>query len=104
MSTRRDTPNTPKALILDLMGTCLDWHSSITPTLEQKLYGTSLNSGPADPTGAKASMLALEWRQDFFDEIDSRFEAGEPPEDIDRTHERVLKRLLALETGKILAQ
>ena len=84
----------PKAIIFDLMGTCLDWHSSITPVLHEALYQVANDKHVTKPTDEEASNLALEWRQGFFNEIHSRFEAGEPPEDIDETHRRVLLRLL----------
>ncbi|KAK3722416.1 hypothetical protein LTR37_002407 [Vermiconidia calcicola] len=83
------------ALIFDLMETCLDWQSSITPVLRRAMYATASDQGPADSMEANASILALEWRQGFFDEIHSRSEAGEPLEDIDATHERAQRRLLA---------
>lgn len=75
----------PRALIFDLMGTCLDWHTSILPSLSKLLPAASKE---------KVSQLALNWRQGFFDEIHARFEAGEPQEDIDVTHMRILKRPL----------
>lgn len=74
----------PRTLLFDLMGTCLDWYTSINPSLSHHL------SLPK----SKASTLALQWRQCFFDEIHTRFQAGQPQEDIDVTHRRVLERLL----------
>jgi 2-haloalkanoic acid dehalogenase type II len=74
------------------MGTCLDWHSSITPALQEELHETARNPPPSD---AEVSNLALAWREGFFKEIHTRFQAGEPQEDIDDTHRRVVKRLLA---------
>jgi len=38
--------------------------------------------------------LAIDWREGFFEEIHHRFQTGEPAEDIDVTHRRVLDRLL----------
>lgn len=84
----------PKALIFDLMGTCLDWHSSITPILSNALHTTAHAEQKPTPPDEEVSNLALSWRQGFFDEIHARFEAGEPEEDIDDTHRRVLRRLL----------
>lgn len=70
-----------KAVFLDFMGTCLDWHSSVVRAL------------PAQLSEETRSALALEWRQAFFDDIRSR-PPGETPEDIDVVHERLLRRLL----------
>ncbi|ERT03274.1 haloacid dehalogenase, type II [Sporothrix schenckii ATCC 58251] len=70
-----------RAVFLDFMGTCLDWHSSVVRAL------------PASLTEEARSDLALVWRQAFFDDIRSR-PPGEAPEDIDVVHERLLKRLL----------
>lgn len=75
----------PKALIFDLMGTCLDWHKAILPALQHAL--------PSSHEG-DASKLALHWRQAFFDRIHARSEAGYPQEDIDETHRRTLSILL----------
>ena len=67
-----------KAVFLDFMGTCLDWHSSVIRTL------------PSTLSEETRSALALEWRQAFFDDIRSR-PPGEAPEDIDVVHERLLR-------------
>lgn len=86
--TKRDIPNSrPKALIFDLMGTCCDWFSSIVPALE---------SSPSHPNlpNSDIEQLAIDWREGFFKEIHYRFSIGEPAEDIDVTHRRVLDRLL----------
>ncbi|CAK7213039.1 hypothetical protein SBRCBS47491_001667 [Sporothrix bragantina] len=71
-----------KAVFLDFMGTCLDWHSSVVRAL------------PTALSPEERSSLALEWRQAFFDHIKSR-PPGEAPEDIDVVHERILRRLLS---------
>ncbi|CAG9953483.1 unnamed protein product [Clonostachys rosea f. rosea IK726] len=63
-------------------GHCLDWHTSI------------VNAFPAALSEKEKSDLALEWRQAFFDAIRSR-PPGETPEDIDITHTRLLKEVLA---------
>ena len=76
-----------KAILFDLMGTCLDWHSSIVPLLETSPSHPSL---PLD----SLPQLALDWRAGFFEEIYRRFERKLPQEDIDVTHRRVLDRLL----------
>ena len=85
----------PKAIIFDLMGTCLDWHSSITPKLKEATNRAAQGQVWQPCSEEDVSKLALEWRQGFFDEIHARFEAAESPEDIDTTHSRVLKRLLS---------
>lgn len=74
-----------KALIFDLMGTCLDWHTTVSPVLEDAL-ASSASAGP--------TFNALSWRHAFFDEIHARFKAGLPQEDIDDTHRRTLLALL----------
>jgi FMN phosphatase YigB (HAD superfamily) len=85
----------PKAIIFDLMGTCLDWHSTIVPVLTNALQKHRGNDQSNDrDVRNDCPKLALEWRQGFFDEIHARFQAGEPSEDIDITHRRVLLRLL----------
>jgi 2-haloalkanoic acid dehalogenase type II len=71
-----------KAVLFDFMGTCLDWHSSITSVLPQSLSQET------------RSALALEWRQSYFDANTSRLQAGQSPEDIDVTHRRTLLALL----------
>lgn len=76
-----------KAILFDLMGTCLDWHSSILPLLETS------PPHPFLPTGS-LSQLAMDWRAGFFGETHRRFEQQLPPEDIDVTHRRVPDRLL----------
>lgn len=79
-------PRPIKTLFFDFMGTCLDWHQTITSTL--------LSVVQMQPTQAEASELALAWRQAFFDEIHRRFEAGKQHEDIDETHRKTLVRIL----------
>ncbi|KAL1887471.1 hypothetical protein Sste5346_010220 [Sporothrix stenoceras] len=79
-----------KAVFLDFMGTCLDWHSSVVRALPSSL--------PEETRSA----LALEWRQAFFDDIKSR-PPGEAPENIDVVHERLLRRLLANEAHTSVA-
>jgi hypothetical protein len=75
-----------KALIFDLMGTCLDWHSTVSPILKEAV-SSSNEIGSSPPN-------ALAWRHRFFKEIHRRFEAGLPQEDIDETHRRALLALL----------
>jgi hypothetical protein len=89
-----------KALIFDLMGTCLDWHPTVSPILKEAV-SSSNEIGSSPPN-------ALAWRHRFFNEIHSRFEAGLPQEDIDETHRRTLLALLhdggwAMEPEKVEA-
>ncbi|KAF2450604.1 haloacid dehalogenase [Karstenula rhodostoma CBS 690.94] len=71
------------------MGTCCDWLTSLLPALEKCPPHPSLT--PAEP---RLRELAIAWRAGFFQEIHARFNRGEPNEDIDITHRRVLDRLL----------
>ena len=71
-----------KAVLFDFMGTCLDWHSSVTSALPSTL-----------PEDVK-SQFALDWRQDYFDACAVRITNGEPPENIDITHQRTLLQML----------
>ncbi|CAK7232779.1 hypothetical protein SCUCBS95973_008372 [Sporothrix curviconia] len=73
-----------KAVFLDFMGTCLDWHSSVVAAL------------PSSLSQDERSALALTWRQAFFDDIRRR-PPGETPEDINVVHERILQEVLARE-------
>ncbi|KAF8208306.1 haloacid dehalogenase [Mycena galopus ATCC 62051] len=75
--------NTRGAVIFDLMGTCTDWKSSIIASLERQ-----------PPTTVDLPSLAAAWRSGFFKEIHHRFKRGDPQEDIDITHRRVLDKLL----------
>lgn len=87
MSAVSTSPAIPKAIIFDLMGTCVDWYSSILPALE---------TAPATPALPSKSLpqLAADWRAGFFKETRTRREASQPIEDIDVTHRRVLNWLL----------
>ena len=87
MSSVSTSPAIPKAIVFDLMGTCVDWYSSILPALE---------SAPAIPALPSESLpqLAIDWRAGFFKETRTRREASQPIEDIDITHRRVLNWLL----------
>lgn len=71
-----------KAVLFDFMGTCLDWHSSILLIL------------PSALSQAAKSDFALEWRQAYFDANAARSRIGEPPEDIDVTHQQTLLDVL----------
>ncbi|KAL2038820.1 hypothetical protein N7G274_008578 [Stereocaulon virgatum] len=84
-------PSNPKALVFDLIGTCCDWYSSVLLALQA---APPIPALPAD----SLPHLASDWRVGFFKEIDTRRQAGQPLEDIDVTHRRVLNWLL-LERG-----
>lgn len=71
-----------KAVCFDFMGTCLDWHTSIVAAL------------PSQLSEKHRSDFALIWRQSYFDANAARQAKGEPVEDIDITHRRVLDKLL----------
>jgi hypothetical protein len=73
------------AVVFDLMGTCTDWKTSIVASLQQQ---------PPTTVAVDLHSLAASWRSGFFSEIHRRFEHGEPAEDIDITHRRVLDTLL----------
>ncbi|KAJ5593809.1 haloacid dehalogenase [Penicillium hispanicum] len=62
-----------KAVFFDFMGTCLDWHASV------------VQSSPSVIPQSKRSNFALEWRRQYFHEIDARFRQDLEPEDIDIT-------------------
>ncbi|CAN8101833.1 unnamed protein product [Discula destructiva] len=72
-----------KAVLFDFMGTCLDWHTSITNALPSTI--------PEDTR----SRFALAWRQAYFDYNAARLSAGQPPEDIDTSHRNTLHSLLS---------
>lgn len=74
-----------KALIFDLMGTCVDWHTSVKPVLDNALSASNPEPFPS---------LGLHWRSAFFEEIHARFENGLPQENIDETHRRTLLAVL----------
>lgn len=73
-----------KALVFDLMGTCVDWHTGVSECLSRS----------PDIDLDLAQSIATEWRAAFFAEIHRQFEAKEPPEDIDETHMRTLSQIL----------
>ena len=87
MSAVSRSPAVPKAMVFDLMGTCVDWYSSILPALQ------NAPPIPALPTES-LPQLAIDWRAGFFKETSNRKEASQPVEDIDVTHRRVLNWLL----------
>ncbi|KAK7460874.1 hypothetical protein VKT23_008803 [Stygiomarasmius scandens] len=68
------------------MGTVTDWTSSIQNTI------VSITSDH-HPDSLLQSLVA-DWRRGFFNEIHRRFHNGEPQEDIDVTHRRILNELL----------
>jgi 2-haloacid dehalogenase len=73
---------TIKAVFFDSMGTCLDWHSSVS------------QSFPPTITKDDASKLALEWRRLFSIANNQCFLRGLEPEDIDTTLSRALDLVL----------
>ncbi|KAF2792387.1 HAD-like protein, partial [Melanomma pulvis-pyrius CBS 109.77] len=79
------SPKRQKAIFFDLMGTCCDWLSSLLPLI------STLPPHPLISTPSRQRALALTWRAAFFAEIHARHARGEPPEDIDVTHRRILK-------------
>ena len=87
MSAVSTSPAVPKAIVFDLIGTCVDWYSAILPALE---------SAPPTPTLPLQSLpqLAADWRTGFFQETQARRDASQPVEDVDVTHRRVLNWLL----------
>ncbi len=74
-----------KAVFFDFMGTCLDWHGSISQALPTTFPRTS------------ASSLALQWRRAYFLSNQARLAAGSAPEDIDLTLARTLAALVERE-------
>jgi 2-haloalkanoic acid dehalogenase type II len=79
MSKQNNSPKMhTKAVLFDFMGTCLDWHTSITTHL------------PSTLSQEAKSDFALSWRQDYFDACVQRIRNGEATEDIDITHRRTL--------------
>jgi 2-haloalkanoic acid dehalogenase type II len=83
MASSRPLPAGVKAIFFDFMGTCLDWQTSV------------LTSLPFHLSHSMKLALCLAWRQAFFADIHARFDRGQPPEDIDLSHARLLDRLLA---------
>lgn len=77
-----------KAVYFDFMGTCLNWHSGVA------------NALPAAIPEAIRSKMALDWRQEFFNELHARSEQGLPAEDIDVTHRKTLHGILNWEAYK----
>jgi 2-haloalkanoic acid dehalogenase type II len=86
----------PKAILFDLMGTCVDWHSSILPTLLACANEHISGDTSAGNQDALMATIAMRWREKFFSEIHAAFLADptRPPEDIDVTHRRTLDKLL----------
>ena len=75
-----------KALVFDLVGTCLDWYSAVSPSFEK---GFSLQEGEEPP------FVLFSWRRRaHWDGIRDCYEAGFPQEDVDETRRRALLGLL----------
>ena len=91
-----DTNSLPKSLhnvrslAFDLMGTCVDWHTSITRALDE-------NAPKNVKKPLDHSRLALDWRAGFFSAILDSFQRQEQSPDIDIIHRTVLDRLLVEE-------
>lgn len=81
-----------KALIFDLMGTCVDWHTSIKPVLDDALSAPNAEPFPS---------LGLRWRSAFFEESHARFVNGLPKEDIDETYRKTLLAVLEMNGRKL---
>jgi len=77
-----------ECFVFDLMGTCTDWHSSITTAMHKYPL-------PAQLSEAELPKLALEWRSGFFKYILNSFAAGEESPSIDEVHTRVLDEILS---------
>ncbi|KAF8830190.1 hypothetical protein HHX47_DHR2000720 [Lentinula edodes] len=82
------------ALIFDLMGTCTNWSASVVAALKKQCANTPLIL-PKLQSDEDLTRFASAWRAGFFREIHQRFQNGEPQEDIDITHRRVLDQLLS---------
>jgi hypothetical protein len=72
-----------KTLIFDLIGTCLDWHSAVSPVIEKAFLL---------PEGGKLPFTVSGWRsRAFHDGVDNCYEGpGLPQEDVDETRRRAL--------------
>lgn len=82
-----------KAIIFDLVGTCLDWYSAVTPSFRK---GFSLLEGEKPP------FELFSWRQRaHWDGIRDCYEAGFPQEDVDETRRRALLSLLESQGGSM---
>ncbi|KAM7203879.1 haloacid dehalogenase [Rhypophila sp. PSN 637] len=71
-----------KAIFFDFMGTCLNWHASVSATLPRFL------------SEREASDLALEWRRQYFISNQNRLSQNLAPEDIDITLFRTLQKVV----------
>lgn len=78
-----------KAVFFDFMGTCLDWHSSVSTSLPHTIPLST------------ASKLALEWRRRYFLENERRFRQGLSVENIDDTLARVLDVILTSQFSEL---
>ncbi|KAF2721934.1 haloacid dehalogenase [Polychaeton citri CBS 116435] len=90
----------PKMILFDFMGTCLDWHTPMIPVLTSAFETASKSYGSKPPNREHISAFALRWRQGFFDEVAARSKQDLPLEDIDVTHRRVLDGLLKEESSQ----
>jgi hypothetical protein len=86
-------PQPIKALIFDLMGTCLDWYSAVSPVFNKAFV---LSEGEKPPFGI------FSWRRRaHWDGTRDCYEAGFPQEDIDETRRRALRSLLQSRGGSM---
>lgn len=94
MTAKLDPTPISRALIFDLVGTCTDWRSSVVAALQRQC---SCIPVPLPNLRSEEDLVrfASDWRTGFFREIHQRFESGDPQEDIDLTHRRVLDQLLS---------
>jgi hypothetical protein len=86
-------PQPIKALIFDLMGTCLDWYSAVSPVFNKAFV---LSEGEKPPFGI------FSWRRRaHWDGTRDCYEAGFPHEDVDKTRRRALLGLLDSSGGSM---
>jgi 2-haloacid dehalogenase len=76
----------PRALLIDVFGTSVDWYSGVTHAL-----GSALDLSPGDSRIVK---LTLAWRQAYFDDIAEIRQGRRPWCQVDEIHAEALSRLL----------
>ena len=75
-----------KVVLFDLMGTCVDWKSSIVAALHDCPHAPGIHPNDYE-------VLATDWRAGFFERILAL--SGQQSPDIDEIHRDVLNALLA---------
>ena len=75
-----------KVVLFDLMGTCVDWKSSIVAALHDCPHAPGIHPNDYE-------VLATDWRAGFFKRILAL--SGQQSPDIDEIHRDVLNALLA---------